>query len=69
MFEDTWVYKVLVILVLCVLLVWIYFTNEDIILDAVRGKFSLDITMVAQIGIFLIVGVVLFLTMAVRTRC
>lgn len=60
MFEESWVYKMVVILALCVLLSWIYFTNEDTILNILSGRFEFNTTTVAQVGIFFILSIVLF---------
>ncbi|MFH1868166.1 MAG: diguanylate cyclase [Candidatus Omnitrophota bacterium] len=60
MFEESWVYKTVVILALCILLAWIYFTNEDTILNILNGRFEFDTSTVAQYGIFFILSIVLF---------
>ncbi|MBN1405490.1 MAG: GGDEF domain-containing protein [Candidatus Omnitrophica bacterium] len=59
-FEESWLYRVMVILCLCILLVYTYLTNEETLLNYVGGKFILDSRLMWQIGIFAMLSLVLF---------
>lgn len=61
--EGNWVYRFIVILSLCILLVWTYLTNEETFLNYISGKFILDTRLVWQIGIFALLSIVLFYLM------
>ena len=63
MFEDNWVYRIIVILALCILLTWTYLTNEETLLNYIGGKFVLDTRLIWQIGIFSLLSIVLFYLM------
>jgi two-component system, cell cycle response regulator len=63
MFEENWVYRIIVILSLCILLTWTYLTNEDTLLNYIGGRFVLDTRLVWQIGIFALLSIVLFYLM------
>jgi diguanylate cyclase (GGDEF)-like protein len=59
-FEENWTYRILVIFSLCILLVYVYLTNEDTLLNYISGKFILDTRLIWQIGIFALLSLVLF---------
>lgn len=63
MFEENWIYRIIVILSLCILLTWTYLTNEETLLNYVGGKFVLDTRLIWQIGIFSLLTIVLFYLM------
>jgi diguanylate cyclase (GGDEF)-like protein len=63
MFEDNWVYRLIVILSLCILLAWTYLTNEDTLINYIGGNFVLDTRLIWQVGIFALLSVVLFYLM------
>ena len=63
MFEESWAYRMIVILALCILLVWTYLTNEDTLANYISGKFILDTRLIWQIGIFAVLSLVLFYLM------
>ncbi len=62
-FDEKWVYRIIVILSLCILLTWTYLTNEDTLLNYVGGRFILDTRLVWQLGIFSLLSIVLFYLM------
>jgi diguanylate cyclase (GGDEF)-like protein len=62
-FDEKWVYRIIVILSLCILLTWTYLTNEDTLLNYVGGRFILDTRLIWQLGIFSLLSVVLFYLM------
>jgi two-component system, cell cycle response regulator len=63
MFEENWVYRIIVVLSLCILLTWTYLTNEDTLLNYIGGRFVLDTRLVWQVGIFALLSIVLFYLM------
>lgn len=63
MFEQNWVYRIVVILSLCILLVWTYFTNEETLLNYISGRYILDTRLIWQLGIFALLSTVLFYLM------
>lgn len=63
MFEENWIYRIVVILSLCVLLIWTYLTNEDTLLNYISGRFILDTRLIWQVSIFLLLSLVLFYLM------
>ena len=58
--EETWTYRIMVILCLCILLVYTYLTNEDILLKYMGGEFALDTMLIWHIGIVGLLSLVLF---------
>jgi two-component system, cell cycle response regulator len=62
-FDEKWVYRIIVILSLCILLTWTYITNEDTLLNYVGGRFILDTRLIWQLGIFSLLSIVLFYLM------
>ena len=63
MFDENWVYRIIVVLSLCILLTWTYLTNEDTLLNYIGGRFVLDTRLIWQIGIFSLLSIVLFYLM------
>jgi diguanylate cyclase (GGDEF)-like protein len=63
MFEENWVYRIIVMLSLCILLTWTYLTNEDTLLNYIGGRFVLDTRLIWQVGIFALLSIVLFYLM------
>lgn len=63
MFEGNWIYRIIVILSLCILLTWTYLMNEDTLLNYIGGRFVMDTRLIWQIGIFALLSIVLFYLM------
>ncbi len=60
MLEENWTYRIMVIMCLCILLVYIYISNEETLLNYINGTFIFDAKLIWQIGIFALLGLVLF---------
>ncbi|MDD5504259.1 MAG: sensor domain-containing diguanylate cyclase [Candidatus Omnitrophica bacterium] len=60
MFEENWIYRIVVIVSLCVLLAWVYVVNEASFTGFINGKPGLDAARLAwHIGIFILLAVAL----------
>ncbi|MBM3254006.1 MAG: GGDEF domain-containing protein [Candidatus Omnitrophica bacterium] len=58
--KENWVYRIIVILSLCVLLIYMYVTSEDASLTRVGGKFVFYTKTIWQAGILILMSFILF---------